>query len=118
MGTAVATEWPKVEPSSDSFAPLAIEAREVAYNPDRRSGGSVGVTLEHFHDSGRTVLRLTANGHVMSEEGEYRDDDMRVKLVLRSPDAVRALTSCLLELLQNERAMELLEALRPDDCSG
>lgn len=118
MGTAIATEAPRVTPSMESVSYLAVEAHDTAYNPDRTSGGTVVARLEHFHDSGLTTLRLAANGHVFREASQSAGVETSVRLVLASRDAVRALTCCLLELLQNEKAIDLLEAVAPDDYSG
>lgn len=117
MGTAITLETPRVAPSTGSVS-LAVEAHDIAYNPDRTSGGTVVATLEHLHDVGRTTLRLTTTARVFRTESQDAVDESAVRLVLGSPDAVRALTSCLLELLQNERAIELLEAVAPEDPSG
>ncbi len=118
MGTAVTTETLRVAPRTASESYLAIEAEDIARNPDRTSAGTVVVRLEHLHDSGLTVLRLAASGHAFRKLGEPADAKTRIRLVLEAPDAVRALTSCLLELLQNEKAIELLEAVTPADRPG
>jgi hypothetical protein len=97
---------------------LAIESQDIAYNPDRTTAGTVSVRLEHLDDCGLTVLRLAANGHAFRKMGDPAGGKTRMRLVLESPDALRALTSCLLELLQNEKAMEVLEAVTPCDRPG
>jgi len=117
MQTAVATEAPRVAPPAQSMDYLAVEAQDIAYNPDRSSMGTVVARLEHLHDSGLTVLRLAANGHAFRKMGDPAGAKMRMRLVLESPDALRALTCCLIELLQNDRAIELLEAVTPGDRS-
>ena len=117
MQTAVATETPRVAPPAEPMSYLAIEAQDVAYNPDRSSVGTVVVRLEHLHDAGLTVLRLAANGHAFRKLGHPAGGKTRMRLVLESPDALRALTSCLIELLQNEKAREMLEAVTPGDRS-
>jgi hypothetical protein len=100
MHTAVATETPRVAPPTESMGYYAIETQDIAYNPDRSSVGTVVVRLEHLHDSGLTVLRLAANGHAFRKLGEPAGGKTRMRLVLESPDALRALTCCLIELLQ------------------
>jgi hypothetical protein len=115
MQTAVATDTPRVAPRTESMNYLAVEAQDIAYNPDRTTVGTVVVRLEHLHDAGLTLLRLAANGHAFRKMGEPAGAKTRLRLVLESPDALRALTSCLIELLQNEKAIELLEAVTPGD---
>ena len=117
MQTAVAAETPRVAPPAESMSYLAIETREIAYNPDRTTAGTVAARIEHLDDCGLTVLRLAANGRAFRKMGEPAGGKTRLRLVLESPDALRALTCCLIELLQNEKAIELLEAVRPGDRS-
>src|SRR5262249_26512872 len=105
-------------PPADSDSYFAIETQDIAYNPERSSMGTVVARLEHLHDSGLTVLRLAANGHAFRKMGEPAGGKTRVRLVLESPDALRALTCCLIELLQNEKAIELLDAVTPTHHSG
>jgi hypothetical protein len=117
MQTAVATETPRVAPQAESVGYFAVETQDIAYDPHRTSAGTVSARLEHLHDSGLTVLRLAANGHAFRKLGEPAGGKTRMRLVLESPDALRALTCCLIELLQNEKAIEMLEAVRPGDRS-
>ena len=117
MHTAVATETPTVAPRAESMSYLAVEAQDTAYNHDRTRMGTVVVRLEHLHDAGLTMLRLAANGHAFRKMGDPAGGKTRMRLVLESPDALRALTCCLIELLQNEKTLELLEAVTPGDRS-
>jgi len=117
MQTAVATETTRVAPPAESTSYLAIEAQDIAFNPERRSMGTVVARLEHLDDTGLTVLRLASNGHAFRKLGEPAGGKTRLRLVLESPDALRALTCCLIELLQNEKAIEMLEGVAPGDRS-
>ena len=117
MQTTVATETPRVAPPAESMSYLAVEAQDIAYNPDRSTVGTISARLEHLHDAGLTVLRLAANGHAFRKMGEPAGSKTRMRLFLESPDALLALTCCLIELLQNEKAIELLEAVTPGDRS-
>ena len=118
MQTAVAAEATRVAPPpAESTNYLAVEAQDIACNPDRTSAGTVFARLEHLHDSGLTVLRLAANGHAFRKMGEPAGSKTRLRLVVESPDALRALTCCLIELLHNEKAIEMLEAVTPGDRS-
>ena len=117
MQTAVAMGTPRVAPRAESMGYSAVETQDIAYNPDRTTVGTVVVRLEHLHDAGLTVLRLAANGHAFRKMGEPVGAKTRLRLVLDSPDALRALTCCLIELLQNDKTIELLEAVTPGDRS-
>jgi len=117
MQTVVATETPRVTPPAESMSYLAVEAQDIAYTPSRSTGGTVSARLEHLDDAGLTVLRLASNGHAFRKMGDPAGGKTRLRLVLDSPDALRALTCCLIELLQNEKAIELLEAVTPGDRS-
>ena len=117
MQTSVAADAPRVAPRAESMGYSAVEAQDIVYNPDRTTVGTVVARLEHLHDDGLTVLRLAANGHAFRKMGEPAGAKTRLRLVLESPDALRALTSCLIELLQDEKAIDLLEAVTPGDRS-
>jgi hypothetical protein len=117
MQTSVAADALRVAPRAESMSYLAVETKDIAYNPDRTTVGTVVARLEHLHDDGLTILRLAANGHAFRKMGEPAGAKTRLRLVLESPDALRALTCCLIELLQNEKAIELLEAVTPGDRS-